>query len=106
MTKEQEIAIIREFAAFLGGNSYFGPLLNELLPSIERDIRGDIFPSLSLYDIRKEAEETRKVSKDEAARIIDNANANAQRIVNAGRETVDRIRTSAKQALSNALASL
>jgi F0F1-type ATP synthase membrane subunit b/b' len=93
MTKEQEIAIIREFAAKLGENSYFGPVLTEALPELEQDIKNDITPYLSLRNIRDEALFALEAAKQERA----TAEIKAERIVLSAREEAERIVTSARE---------
>jgi hypothetical protein len=95
MTKEQEIAIIREFAAKLGENSYFGPVLAEALPELEQDIKNDITPCLSLRNIRDEALFALEAAKQERA----TAEIKAERIVTSAREYKDTILASARKLL-------
>jgi len=106
MTKEQEIAIIREFAAKLGENSYFGPVLADALPELEQDIKNDITPYLSLRNIRDEAlfaleaaKQERTTAEIKAERIVLSAREEAERIVTSAREYKDTILAFARKLL-------
>lgn len=93
MTKEQEIEAIREFAARLGPNSYYGPVLKESLTDIERAIRLDERP-LTFAESVKETEQWVKMAKDQiatdCAHIRANAEADAEKIRLMARRGVQR----------------
>jgi hypothetical protein len=47
MTKAQELTIIKETIERLGPNSYLGPWLNSMLPSLKFDLRNDFPPGMT-----------------------------------------------------------
>jgi cell division septum initiation protein DivIVA len=95
MTKEQEIAIIREFAAKLGENSYFGPVLAEALPELEQDIN---IRDEALFALEA-AKQERATAEIKAERIVLSAREEAERIVTSAREYKDTILASARKLL-------
>lgn len=70
MTKKQEIELLRQVAGQLGRESYCGPWLQSIIPEVEHDIQSD-FPPMATW----------RGSRDDAAEIITNARAEAERIV-------------------------
>jgi cell division septum initiation protein DivIVA len=104
MTKDQEIQLIREFAAKLGSNSYYGPVLADELLGIERDIRADIPPPPTMAQARAYAAETAARAEDEAARRIASAQAEAERIIARARQMRESILAGARIALQQAMA--
>lgn len=82
MTKRQELELLAETAAKLGPDSYCGPWLTKILPEVERDIRSDFFPMHSPEEVRKEAN-----------KIVDDAWAEARRIIGEARAQETAIRT-------------
>lgn len=103
MTKTQEIEVLTRAAAELGPDSYLGPWLTSILGELERDIRSDILPTITLAEARARcfelmAEASLKAVdlKTEAARNADNIRAIAAR-------DAAEARTRAAEALREAL---
>jgi len=69
MTKLQELAVIAKAAAELGSDSYLGPWLTQIADELERDLRSDIVPAISLRDAARQAESIVAVAKQQAAQI-------------------------------------
>jgi cell division septum initiation protein DivIVA len=92
MTKDQEINILREFAAKLGPDSYFGPVLADQLDAIIREIRADMPPALPTAAARSFAAEVMERAEDHARNVRESANREAERIVaNARRQREDML---------------
>ena len=56
MNKETEISILFKTAHALGEASYLGPWLKSIIGELERDLRSDIIPVITLADARQQAE--------------------------------------------------
>lgn len=80
VTKEQEIAILRETAQRLGPCSYMGPWLAESLPWLADTIACDVFPR-SIESAHKVAEQMKQRGRDEAEVIVNDALIKAADIV-------------------------
>jgi len=83
-TKQQELAILDRAIDHLGPQSYLAPWLSQVKAEVERDIRSDIFPSISLADAR-----------EQAAAIIAEAHAQATVILDAAQKGAAAHRTQA-----------
>jgi cell division septum initiation protein DivIVA len=103
MTKDQEIALLRQLAERLGPNSYFGPILASELPAIERDIRGDIPPPPTMAQARAYAADTAARAEDEAARRLTSAQAEAERLIARARQMRESLLAGARIALQQAM---
>jgi cell division septum initiation protein DivIVA len=81
MTKAAEIAALDSFIAKLGTASYLGPWLADNREAIVADIRNDLPVDILLprAAVRK-AEETVAVAKQDAARIVREAQDRAQQL--------------------------
>ena len=91
MTKSEELAILDATIKKLGKDSYIGPWLRNVYPEVERDMRCDLEPQhdLSYYRviaggilsaareeadrIRKQADEYKAKTEQEARKMVDNA---------------------------------
>ncbi len=81
MTKNEEIALLTEFAARLGTDSYYGPVLADQLPEIIRDIRSDIVPSADVARAKRDAAAWREEALASATDIRASAHREAEAIV-------------------------
>jgi cell division septum initiation protein DivIVA len=80
-TKHQEIEILSEAAKTLGADSYCGPLLEMLIPQIEREIKSDICPEFDLRKTHADCQAVRELAKSEVEQMIKAAQKEAERIV-------------------------
>lgn len=96
MSKAEEIQRLRAFVASLPPGTYLGPWLLAVLPQVEADMRGDIFPSVTPSDTRLRCEEMEKQAAEMAAGIIAKGKRDAAALVaaadQAGREKIARVR--------------
>jgi hypothetical protein len=106
MTKSKEIETLRETAEKLGSNSYCGPWLLEQLPYIENDMRSDFLPQMGWADTRKLEQNTIALAKEQAGRILKDAEETAERIRKDARKNADLIRNILKMELQKALDTL
>jgi cell division septum initiation protein DivIVA len=95
MNKKQELAVITAAAAELGEDSYLGPWLTQVADELERDLRSDIVPSISLRDAARQAESIVAAAKQQAAYIL----AAAQKESEAQLAKVQQARAEAAAAL-------
>ncbi len=91
VSKEQEIAILRETAQRLGPCSYMGPWLTESLPWLADAIACDVFPR-SIESAHKTAEQIKQRGRDEAEVIVNDALIKAADIVRRAEADAQRIR--------------
>ena len=79
MTKEQELDALHKFASNLGTGSYIGEWLLHIFPLIKRDLESDYVPMEVIRDTiaKAEAEASwiRTAAENDAARIVQRANA-------------------------------
>jgi hypothetical protein len=98
MTKAEEIAALHAFIQSMPRESYLRPWLEDIAPTIEKDLAGDMIPFVSPQDIREEAtkqhaeykaqlaalheerDRQQERTRDEAARIITEARKHAEDI--------------------------
>ena len=92
MTKDQELNILRKAIQDLRIDSYLGKWLNSITDELERDLRSDFIPVLTLAEARDRAEAHHREVAAEADRILIEARAEAA-----------AIRSSARRALESAL---
>jgi hypothetical protein len=55
ITKDQELATLKETAVKLGSNSYLGPWLDSIAFELEAMMRADSFPCISLAEAKEDA---------------------------------------------------
>src|ERR1043166_933705 len=79
-TKQQEIEILEAAIQQLGPDSYLGPWLQSVAGEVERLVRCDIFPELSLKAAQEDAAVIKRNAQGEAENIIKKADDNALRI--------------------------
>jgi cell division septum initiation protein DivIVA len=106
MTKSQELETLRECAEKLGPNSYCGDWLIDQLPYIENDMRSDFLPQMGWADTRKMEQSTIALAKEQAARILKDAEETAERIKIDARKNADLIRNILKMELQKAIDAL
>lgn len=106
MTKDEELAVLREAAAKLGPYSYIGPWLLEQLPFIERDVQNDIPPTPTVAGSRAEAEQIVKDAERDAFRIFETAASKAGKVIADAEKRADSIRERLKTELHKCLATL
>ena len=106
MTKNEEIALLTEFAARLGADSYYGPVLADQLPEIIRDIRSDIVPSADVARAKRDAAAWREEALASAADIRASAHREAEAIVAYARKVAAATLESAKRDLRRSLESI
>jgi septal ring factor EnvC (AmiA/AmiB activator) len=59
-TKDAELTELRKLAERLGDNSYCGPWLRAVLPTVEAEMRSDLGPTPTPSDMRAEAARLRE----------------------------------------------
>jgi cell division septum initiation protein DivIVA len=106
MNKQDELETLRETAEKLGPNSYCGDWLLDQLPYIENDMRSDLLPQTSWTETRKLEQNTLALAKEQAARIIKDAEETAERIKTDARKNSDLIRNILKMDLQKAFDTL
>lgn len=106
LSKAQEIEILRATVAkLLQGGSYTGEWLRDQLGSLESAIRSDSNPDIyasSYSEFATYREQQAAAAKAEAAAIIEEAKAEAARIVAAGERQRDNAARAIRQALQTA----
>lgn len=84
MTKQKEMEILAKAISDLGELSYLGPWLREISGELERDIRSDLYPTITLAHARAQA-----------ARIIAQGQAEALSIRNKAHKELAQAREDA-----------
>lgn len=77
MTKNDEIAILKDAAARLGKDSYLGPWLERAIPNLKQDIESDFYP-LSYGKAEKIAQSRVQDAEKEACEILERAAKEAE----------------------------
>lgn len=103
MDKATEIQIMRDAIAKLGQDSYCGPWLSDMLPSIERDITSDIPPYITLADCQARQEHDIKMAKFAAGEIVARAEEKAQDIMEKARQDIIAMKERARQYMRQAM---
>lgn len=70
MSKAEELETLRRFAASLPAGSYLAGWLLAVLPTIEADMRGDIFPSVTPAETRALCADLEKQATERAAELV------------------------------------
>jgi hypothetical protein len=82
MTKQQEILKLKALAAELGPDSYLAPWIADCIPALEHALKMDTIPTaehtLSVCDIRRQAEKELAQAIDQAERIEHEADCKIQ----------------------------
>jgi CHAD domain-containing protein len=69
MTKEQEICRLREFTKNFTADSYLGPWLAAVIPTVESNIQSDIIPYITVTDEIAEAKRLRDENREARSRL-------------------------------------
>jgi hypothetical protein len=104
ITKDQELATLRETAAKLGPNSYLGPWMESVAFELEAMMRADSFPCVSLDESRHFAEKIVTEAERKAETIIANAKRDANDREAAAETRIDRARMLIRDASNSLLA--
>jgi hypothetical protein len=102
ITKDQELATLRETAAKLGPNSYLGPWMESVAFELEAMMRADSFPCVSLTESAEQADKILARAERKAEQIIANAKRDAEdreRLVDDQRERARALIIGAQQSL-------
>lgn len=99
MTKQQEIEALRQFAASLPADTYLRPWLESILPSVESDIRSDIYPVVTPADARRAHDERVAAAQAKADEILNRANDYAAATMKEARQMKERAASHVRQAL-------
>lgn len=103
MTKDQELNILRKAIQDLRIDSYLGKWLNSITDELERDLRSDFIPVLTLAEARDRAESVLAAARNRAEAHHREVAAEADRILIEARAEAAAIRSSARRALESAL---
>lgn len=106
MNKSEELAILRNTIRKLGPNSYCGPWLASVADEVEREVRGDFFPTPSIAATQQTCDEMLKFARSTAADIEAAARAKAERRLKATEDSIAGIKDRAAIALRTALENL
>lgn len=93
LTRDDEIAILREAVEKLGPKSYCGPWLAEQIVGIEHDIRSDLFPQTSRAAAVLQCTQIRLDADEAASAKIRYAEQQARAIVEKARNDERAIRS-------------
>ncbi len=104
ITKDQELATLRETAAKLGPNSYLGPWMESVAFELEAMMRADSFPCVNLTESAEQADKILARAERKAEQIIANAKRDAEDREAAAESRIDRARMLIRDASQNLLA--
>jgi len=90
-TKIEEIAILQKAIAALGPDSYLGPWLDQVRSEVERNIRSDFFPEITIADSVDRGNQLIARAKSDAVAIVAAAEGRAKEIVLSAQRTRDNI---------------
>lgn len=106
MNKDQELAILAEAATKLGNASCLGPWLSSIIDELQRDLRSDFIPVITLGEARYRAQRIAIEANDKAEAHYKNVQAEAATILNETWKEASRVRDAAKSALRRAIDSI
>jgi cell division septum initiation protein DivIVA len=106
MTKEKEIAILTKAASDLGTASYCGTWLASIIWELERDLRSDFLPVLTLAEARKRADDLLVEAQAKAEQIRQTAQRQADKLQQEAITEAQRIRAGVRHDLQKALNSI
>ena len=106
MTKDNEIAILREAAKTLGAASYLGPWLSSIIDELERDLRSDFVPVLTLAEARQRAEYITAEARNTAEAHFNRVKAEAEKALDTELSNARRVRQGLYHDLNQALKAL
>jgi len=106
MNKDQELAILAEAATKLGNASYLGGWLKAIASELERDLRSDIIPVITLAEARQQAEYILATAHNNAERHHNQIKSYADQLLTDAKAESARVLAAAKKALLSAVDSL
>ena len=106
MTKNEELYILSKAAADLGTDSYLGPWLTSIIGELERDLRSDFLPVLSLFEARYRADNALREAQVICEQRLQDAQTKADKIVQEAVDSANRIRSAVRNDLQRALDSV
>lgn len=101
MSKTEEIEILRRAANRLGNDSYCGAWLRSIVDEVERSVRCDILPELSISGTEKKCQEMLAEARKQAEEIKEAARQCREREVKRAQEESAAIRWSFKNQFRN-----
>jgi cell division septum initiation protein DivIVA len=100
MTKQDEIKLLAKVIGQFGRDSYIGPWLADNRFQIEADIKSDICINVKMPNAaRLEAESILTEAREQAGKLIADANAAALALISGAKNRVDDINGQAREAL-------
>lgn len=106
MTKDQELAILRKAIQDLRVDSYLGPWLNSITDELERDLRSDFIPVLTLSEARRRADNVLADAHAKAEQIRQEAQREADKVKQDAIDSSRRVRAALRHDLQQALNNL
>jgi len=106
MTKDQELEILAKAASDLGSASYLGDWLASITWELERDLRSDFIPVLTLAEARKRADDLLVEAQARAEQIRQAAQRQADKLQQEAITEAQRIRAGVRHDLQKALNSI
>lgn len=106
MTKDQELAILRKAIQDLRVDSYLGPWLNSVTDELERDLRSDFIPVLTLSEARRRADNVLADAHYKAEKVLAEAQREADKLKQESIDNARRIRAALRHDLQQALNNL
>jgi len=106
MNKDQELAILAKAAADLGNASYLGGWLRSIAAELERDLRSDIIPVITLAEARQQAEHILATARNNSERHQNQVTSYADQLLTDAKAESARVLAAAKKALLSAADSL
>lgn len=107
MTKAEEITALKAFIESLPRDSYLRPWLEDIAPTIEKDLAGDVIPFISPQDLREEAVKQHAEYKaqlaalhEERERQQERTREQSARLITEARKHAEDIETRAKRELA------
>jgi len=106
MTKDQELAILAKAASDLGSASYLGDWLASITWELERDLRSDFIPVLTLSEARRRADEVIAEAHYKAEKVLAGAQREADKLLQDAIDSSRRVRAALRHDLQQALNNL
>lgn len=106
MTKDQELAILSKAASDLGSASYLGDWIASITDELERDLRSDFIPVLTLSEARRRADNVLAEAHAKAEQIRQEAQREADKVKQDAIDSSRRVRAALRHDLQQALNNL
>lgn len=103
MTKDQELSILRKAIQDLRIDSYLGAWLNSITDELERDLRSDFIPVITLSEARRRAENITEAARIEAQAHYKKVALEADEVLRTALREAEAVKSNARRALQNAL---